>query len=313
MSDTCQSVHRVTGWNQGLSSSPRKSRPDDALQTVSSARTIVAMGKPKRSAVQRYHDRVAPRYDHSYDDVFWQWHDALTWDYLKPHLPAQHGAAVVDLGCGTGKWAAKMLKSGYAVTCMDISQRMLDQARSKLDRQGDDVRADYVQADLMDMSMIDDGAFELATALGDPLACTTSPLRALKEIRRILQTDSVLVATFDNRLAAIDYFLEQGDAAQLDRFLRDGRTNWLTKLTEEQFPLITHTPQNVRQLVEQAGFEVIDLVGKTVLPMRKHRHLLSEAKARRDWSRLEKKLCRTADAMGRASHIQVAARAVDIA
>ena len=279
---------------------------------VSSDRTIVVMAKPKRSAVQRYHDRVAPRYDHSYDDDFWRWHDALTWDYLKPHLPVQHGAAVVDLGCGTGKWAAKLLKSGYAVTCVDISQRMLDQARSKLDRQGEDVRATYVQADLMDLSMIDDGAFALATALGDPLACTESPLRALKEIRRILRTDGVLVATFDNRLAAIDYYLEQGDAAQLARFLRDGRTNWFTKNVEEQFPLITHTPQNVCRLVEKAGFAVVDLVGKTVLPMRKHRQLLSDPKARRDWSRIEKSLCRGAEAMGRASHIQVAARAVDI-
>ena len=84
------------------------------------------MPRSRRSAAHRYHDRVAGHYDHSYDDAFWQWHDALTWDYLKPFLPRDLSAAVIDLGCGTGKWAAKLLESGFTVTCLDISHRMFE-------------------------------------------------------------------------------------------------------------------------------------------------------------------------------------------
>lgn len=51
--------------------------------------------------MQKYHDRVAPRYDHSYDDGFWKWHDLLTWDYVKPHLPHDLTAEIADLGYGT--------------------------------------------------------------------------------------------------------------------------------------------------------------------------------------------------------------------
>ncbi|MFH1109060.1 MAG: hypothetical protein V1790_07695, partial [Planctomycetota bacterium] len=32
------------------------------------------MSRSKRSAVQRYHDRVSGCYDDSYDDAYWQWH-----------------------------------------------------------------------------------------------------------------------------------------------------------------------------------------------------------------------------------------------
>lgn len=268
------------------------------------------MSKSRRSAVQKYHDRVAARYDYSYDDAFWKWHDALTWDYLKPFLPRDATAKVVDLGCGTGKWSAKLAKSGYEVTCVDISPKMIDQARRKIEEQGGAVCARFVQADLCDLSALPAERFSLAVALGDPIGCTRSPARAMKQIRRILTDAGILVASFDNRLAAIDYYLEIGDAKALAKFLRDGRTRWLTKNADERFPIFTFTPSDVRNLVEAAGFEVVDMVGKTVLPMRHYRGLLGTPEARRAWAKVERIQCRDLAAMGRSSHIQVACRAV---
>jgi ubiquinone/menaquinone biosynthesis C-methylase UbiE len=260
--------------------------------------------------VQRYHDRVAPRYDDSYDDAYWQWHDALTWDYIKPHLPRDVGHAVLDLGCGTGKWAARLAKSGFTVTCVDISARMLDQARAKLRPLDPHGRCRFLQADLCDLSALPGDAFTMGVALGEPIGCTDAPGRAMKQIRRLLVSGGVLVATFDNRLAAIDYYLQQGDPKTLSAFLRHGRTHWLTKDSAERFEIHTHAPDHVEALAAGAGFEVIDMVGKTVLPMRHHRHLLATAPGRREWARLEKKLARHAHAIGRAAHIQAAFRAV---
>jgi len=266
------------------------------------------MSKPKPSAVKKYHDRVAPRYDHSYDDAFWQWHDALTWDYLKPHLPRDLSAEVIDLGCGTGKWAAKLVKSGYAVTCLDISHRMLDQTRNKIEQQGGSTRTTFVQGDLIDLSALPAERYALAVALGDPIGCTESPARAMKQIRRILKPGGLLVATLDNRLSAIEYYLEAGDANALAHFLRDGRTHWLTKDPAEQFLITTFTPSDAAKLVEAAGFTLMEMIGKTVLPMRGYRHLLESSEGRRTWAKVEKRLCRQPDAVARASHIQITCR-----
>ena len=104
-----------------------------------------------------------------------------------------------------------------------------------------------------------------AVALGDVLGCASSPLRALKQIRQILRDDGVLVATFDNRLACIDYYLSGGDPRALARFLKDGKTHWLTKNADERLPLVTFSPGQVRKLVEGAGYEVRDL-GTDVQP-----------------------------------------------
>ena len=96
----------------------------------------------------------------------------------------------------------------------------------------------------------------------------------------------------------------------LTRFLRNGRTHWLTKHAAEQFESATYTPGEWRRLLRRAGFEVTDLIGKTVLPMRRHRDLLGDSAARTRWAKIEKSLWRDQDAIGRAPHIQFAARAL---
>lgn len=266
------------------------------------------MSRSKRSAVQRYHDRVAGRYDDSYDDAYWQWHNALTWDYLKPYLPRDLSATLLDLGCGTGVWACKLLKSGYRVGCVDISAKMLDQTRMKVEQMGGMGRATFTQADLCDLSSLPAGGASLAVALGDPIGCTEAPALALRQIRRVLCDDGVLVATFDNRLAAIDHYLTLGDSHAMTQFLRDGKTNWLTKDAKERFPISTFGPDDLQTLLESAGFKVVDMVGKTVLPMRHHRELLAGSEERRTWAKIERSLCRKPFAIGRASHLQVACR-----
>lgn len=268
------------------------------------------MPKPKRSSVQKYHDRVAPIYDHSYENVFWQWHDRLTWDYIKPHLPTDLRSQVIDLGCGTGKWSAKLLKSGYTVTCVDISVRMLDQARLKIDNQSDLKRSTFLHADIADLSSLPADHFALALAMGDPIGCTDSPSKTMQQIRRILKPDGLLIATLDNRYAALDYYLERGQFEEMSRFLKNGRTHWLTKNPNEQFSIHTFSPQNVLQLVESCGFQMVELIGKTVLPMRHYRELLETPEDRRRWAKIEKKLARQSDALSRASHLQLTARKI---
>src|SRR5690349_23199780 len=96
-------------------------------------RRLMGRGRPHerrgapRDASRRYHDRVARQYDSIYDDPYWEFHDELTWRSIKPFLPREHSAACADLGCGTGKWGLKLLKSGYAVSFIDNAAAMIEQ------------------------------------------------------------------------------------------------------------------------------------------------------------------------------------------
>ena len=266
------------------------------------------MPRPKHSPVQRYHDRVARRYDDIYDDAYWAWHDALTWDHLKTFLPKRQRAEVIDLGCGTGKWGLKLLHAGMRVTFLDISGAMVEQARRKVQAVGKADRADFIAADICDLQQLPAGRYELAVAMGEPLACANSPARAVKQIARILADGGVLLGTFDNRLAGIDHYLKKGQLDQLEAFLKTGKTRWLTRDQDEQFEIRTYSPAGARKLLAAAGFEILDLVGKTVLPMRHYRDLLADKAARKRLLKLEKNWWRQEAALGRCAHFQIAAR-----
>jgi SAM-dependent methyltransferase len=266
------------------------------------------MPRHKRNANQKYHDRVAGRYEQIYDDAYWQWHDALTWDYIKRFLPVNLREPVADLGCGSGKWGRKLLKSGYHVTFVDLSARMVDEARKQVEETGGGDKATFLQSDLMDLSALPVDQFGLAIALGEPLGSTEDPGKALRQIARCLRPGGTLVASFDNRIACIDYYIEKGDPGELETFLRTGRTRWLTRDEAERFELHTFTPDQLRRLFAAAGLEVVDLVGKTVLPLRRSRELLEEPEVRRRWARIEKDLAGDPANLGRCPHLQVAGR-----
>jgi len=274
---------------------------------ASESREIINMAR-KRDANQRYHDRIAGRYEAIYDDAYWQWHDALTWDYLKPHLPADLSSPVLDLGCGSGKWGRKLLKSGYRVTFVDLSHQMLDAARLQVAQSGGEDRALFVQADLVALAALPANHFGLAVAMGEPIGLAADPSLAMRQIARCLAPGGRLVATFDNRIACVDHYAERGESRELEQFLRNGRTRWLTRDAAERFEIHTFEPRQLRRLAEAGGFEVLEMLGKTVLPMRRYREQLAEPADRRRWAQIERRLARDPDNFARCAHLQIAAR-----
>jgi ubiquinone/menaquinone biosynthesis C-methylase UbiE len=264
-------------------------------------------GDPDKS--RRYHDRVARQYDAIYDDPYWEYHDELTWSSIKPHLPRDLALPCADLGCGTGKWAMRLLKSGFAVTLVDHSGAMVEQARGKVAAMGNKAaRATLLQADMIDLSALSDGQFALVLAMGDPLSICVDPAAAVREMNRICRPGGVVIASADNQLAAIDYYAKSGDLDGLETLVTTGRVRWLTADAREQFDLTTFTPASLHRLFEKAGFEVLDTIGKTILPVRKYPQLLARPDAVQRMLKLEAQLGRDPAAAAVAGHLQITAR-----
>jgi ubiquinone/menaquinone biosynthesis C-methylase UbiE len=268
---------------------------------------------PRRDsdASRRYHDRVASRYDEIYDDPFWEFHDEITWRLIKPHVPVDAAALCADLGCGTGKWGLKLLKSGFATTFLDSSHGMIEQVNQKLQTMGPKARkATACVGDIVAMPELASESFSLVLAMGDPVSICSDPQRAVREMHRILKAGGVVTLTADNRLGGIDHYIERGNLDLLEAFVRDGRTRWLTDAEQERFELHTFTPAQLRRLLEAAGFEVLSIVGKTILPIRQNRKLLTYPNALDRLLRLEQELQKDPASAGRAGHLQAAARRI---
>lgn len=258
------------------------------------------------NASRRYHDRVARQYDAIYDDAYWEFHDRLTWSAIKPHLPRDHSAACCDLGCGTGKWGLKLLKSGYATTFVDHAAAMIEQVRPKLESRSS--KATLLVADIVDLSQLADDSFHLILAMGDPLSICSDPPKAVREMRRICAPGGVVIATVDNKFAALEHYLEKGNFDELEKFIRTGRTRWLTQDKDEQFELTTFTPATIRKLFTQCGFEVLDVMGKTILPVRRHPRWLAEPDQLHRLLELELELSQDPSSASVAGHLQITAR-----
>jgi ubiquinone/menaquinone biosynthesis C-methylase UbiE len=262
-----------------------------------------------RNPSRRYHDRVAHQYDHMYDDAYWTFHDELTWRTVKKHLPSIISSPCLDLGCGTGKWGLKLLKTGLPTTFLDHSPGMVDQARKNAEALGAKAKkAQFIVADMVDLAPLPPGHFALVLAMGDPLSICSDPQRAVREMLRICRPGGIIIATADNKLAALDHYIGRGDLDALEQFVHTGRTHWLTQDQAERFELHTFTPESLRKLFERAGFEVLKIEGKTILPLRRNQPIFEKPQAMQRLLRLEQELGRDPSAAARSSHLQVIAR-----
>jgi ubiquinone/menaquinone biosynthesis C-methylase UbiE len=258
---------------------------------------------------RRYHDRVARQYDSIYDDPYWEFHDALTWRMVKPHLPRDMATACCDLGCGTGKWGLKLLKSGYTTTFVDHAAAMIEQTRSKVEAMGSRAKtATLVVADIIQMPLVPPNTFGLTLAMGDPLSICTDPAAAAREMFRITRPGGIVIATADSKLAAIDHFVQRGNLDALEEFIQTSKTQWLTADQRERFELTMFTPASLKKLFEQAGFEVMTVAGKPIIPVRSNKHLLLDEQAVERLLKLETLLGKDPASAGRAGHLQIVAR-----
>lgn len=150
-------------------------------------------------------------------------------------LPLAGGEHVIDLGCGTGRVTERLrerLPRG-AVTALDSSRAMLDQAHARL---GDD-RVRYVQADLR-------GPLPVPPA--DALV-STSTLHWVPDHAGLFRR--LAAALRPGGLAALDF----GGHGNVDEVVR------VLAVLEEPHPWTFDTLDATRGHLEAAGFEVLEL------------------------------------------------------
>lgn len=135
--------------------------------------------------VREQYDAGAARYDQR-----WAGYVRRTNALLLEAAAVRLGERVLDLGCGTGALAARLVAAhpDQAVTGVDLSRAMLDEARRKL-AGASHVR--FVQADLRDLPL-PDARFDVVLS-ASALHYVADPARALGEAHRVLVPGGRLV------------------------------------------------------------------------------------------------------------------------
>ncbi|HWE62304.1 MAG TPA: class I SAM-dependent methyltransferase [Chloroflexota bacterium] len=156
-------------------------------------------------------DEVAAAVRAYYDGrVEYEWHRlaryrvefAVTLRALRDALaPASR---VLDVGGGPGRYAVALAAADHRVTLLDLSPHLLARARDHaVDRR---VRLEaIVEGTATDLSRFDNGAFDAVLLLGPlyHLPAAEDRFRVLRESRRVLASDGVLLAAFVTRYAPL--------------------------------------------------------------------------------------------------------------
>lgn len=174
---------------------------------------------------------------------------------------------VLDIGCGTGEYAAWLTQAGYAVTAIDPNAEMIAWAREH------DPATDYRALSMLDIAAIEPG-FALLMCVGNVLAYLPPPRRAefLALVQRALLPGGIWITQTVNwdalaGRATYDFpeiTLPDRNARFTRRYewLDPGRVHFLTALyvagqlhtqdTHELYPLLA---AEARALHHAQGFE----------------------------------------------------------
>lgn len=150
---------------------------------------------------------------------------------------------LLDVGCGDGLFLELARNDGWLVTGTEISSFATRYGR-------DQIGLNIIQGDILELEL-PAGQFDAVT-MWHVLEHTTSPLETLKELKRILKDNGVLIIAVPN----LDNKLSQW----LYRLIK-GRRLHLFDPADREIHLFHFRSETIRLALEKAGFKVL-----TVLP-----------------------------------------------
>ena len=162
------------------------------------------------------YEGLAAIYDHVMRHV-----DYVHWAQFVQSLLRRHNGDtghLLELACGTGNIAFALASLGYAITGLDLSPEMVDEARKKA--RGRDGELTFDVGDLRDLGEI--GPFEGAICLYDSFNYLLSLAafdRALQQVHNVLSPGAVFIFDVCTERNSVQHFGDVRDTEQGPGFM----------------------------------------------------------------------------------------------
>jgi SAM-dependent methyltransferase len=203
-------------------------------------------------------DSLAADYDEHFTVAHRRAYDDLAWEFCAAALPAAP-AAVVDVGCGVGRWAERLVDAGYAVTGVERSPAMATRAARRLSGRGPG-RFDLLHRRVAEVEL-EPASVDAVLAMGS-LQYTEDPAREVVRVAQWLRPGGVLAVLVDSLQALV---LELIAAGRCDEALARASTRrgvWRLDGLEADLHLLDASA--LRRMFRAAGLRVDRVAGLLV-------------------------------------------------
>jgi ubiquinone/menaquinone biosynthesis C-methylase UbiE len=263
----------------------------------------------KLDEVKSYYEKYAELYDKDYESLEWKLYDDLTFSYLEPFLPTilnkSNPPLILDVGGGTGKWAIKLAKIGYKIVCGDISDQMLEKAKSKVKAENLENKIEFRFLDVRTMPEMKNNSFDMVLALGDVISYALDDEESVKELYRVCKPGGYCVASVDNKFVFLINEIKGERWDTIRPLLQTGISDYFPA-----HPTKVYLPDELKMLFTQVGFSVEQIAGKpillTLMPKKiRRRKLENQYELLLD---LEKQFGKSPYLLGTGGHLQITAK-----
>ncbi|WP_295657771.1 bifunctional 2-polyprenyl-6-hydroxyphenol methylase/3-demethylubiquinol 3-O-methyltransferase UbiG [uncultured Nocardioides sp.] len=210
-----------------------------------------------RSSAPLY-DLLAPTYEEHFAVLHRRAYDELAWDICRDALP-EAPAVTVDVGCGVGRWAERLLDAGYSLTGIEPAPAMADQAARRLAR-WPRTQATLLRSRVEDVELTP-GSVDAVLAMGS-LQYTDDPVRQVVRLAGWLRPGGVLAVLVDNLQALVLELLAAGREEEALARLTTRRGVWRVDEIEADLHLLDSA--TLRRAYDEAGLDVVRVSGLLV-------------------------------------------------
>lgn len=235
-------------------------QPEPTLATADVHRRRALAARPESGVIEpgasrALYDSLAPRFEEHFAVPHRRAYDGLAWDLIQPLLPPAQGR-VVDIGCGVGRWARRLVDLGHSVVGIEPAPMMAAEAERRLNGTAFElVERPVEEVDLPQASA------DVVLAM-ESLQYTADPAEVLRRVRGWLRPGGAAAVLVDSLVALVLELLEIGRDKEALVRLRIRKATWVQNGVHADYHIFD--AHGVGNLLEQAGFRDVHVRGLLV-------------------------------------------------
>jgi SAM-dependent methyltransferase len=210
-----------------------------------------------KSSVPLY-DELAPTYEEHFAVPHRRAYDELAWEMCCAVLP-DPPAVIVDVGCGTGRWAERLLDAGHSLIGIEPAPAMADRAAQRLASRFTS-RMTLLRSRVEDLELAA-GSADAVLAMGS-LQYTDDPAGHVTRLAGWLRPGGVLAVLVDSLQALVVELIAAGREDEALTRLTTQRGVWSVDRVEADLHLLDAA--TLREAYAEAGLEILHVAGLLV-------------------------------------------------